>query len=340
MNEKSAEELKQTAKQMVAPGKGILAADESLPTIEKRFKSINIENNEENRRVYREVIFTVPGIEEFISGVILFDETMHHKTSDDVGFVEFLKNKGIIPGIKVDEGTEAMPDSPNEKVTKGLEGLPARLPKYHEMGAGFAKWRAVITIAEGIPTDKCINENAERLAEYARLCQENGIVPMVEPEVLMDGSHTIKQCEDATVRTLKALFASLAQKRVFLPGLILKTNMVLSGKECPVQADLEEVARRTVNTLKNTVPAEVTGIAFLSGGQDDILATARLNEINKMGPHPWEVSFSYSRALLGPALKAWGGKTENVKVAQDAFYKRAKLNAVARQGQYSPEMEN
>lgn len=336
----NSEELKKIAQAMVAQKKGILAADESLPTIEKRFKSINIDNSEENRRVYREVIFTTPGIEEFISGVILFDETMHHKTSDNVSFVEFLKNIGIIPGIKVDEGTEALPSSPNEKVTKGLESLPARLPKYYEMGAGFAKWRAVITIGEGIPTDQCIDENTERLAEYARLCQGSGIVPMVEPEVLMDGSHTIEQCEEATARTLQALFSSLAKKEVFLPGLILKTNMVLSGKECPVQADLEEVARRTVDTLKKTVPPEVTGIAFLSGGQNDILATARLNEINKTGPYPWEVSFSYSRALLGPALKAWSGKAENVKAAQNAFYKRAKLNAAARQGKYTPEMEN
>lgn len=332
--------LNQTAKAMVAAGKGILAADESFSTIEKRFKSINIENNEANRRAYRELIFTTPGMEEFISGIILFDETMHHKTSDGTAFIELLKGKRITPGIKVDEGLEEMPGSPNEKLTKGLEGLPARLPKYREMGAGFTKWRAVITIGEGIPTIECVNENAKRLAEYARLCQENGLVPMVEPEVLMDGGHTIEKCEEATRMMLGALFFELRRSKVALEGVILKTNMVLSGKECHVQADLAEVVRRTISTLKDTVPAEVTGIAFLSGGQDDILATARLNEINKMGPHPWEVSFSYSRALLGPALKAWAGKPENVKAAQDAFYKRAKLNGLARQGRYTPEMEN
>lgn len=332
--------LSEIAKALVAPKKGILAADESFPTIEKRFKAIGIASTEENRRAYREILFTTQWLEEFISGIILFDETIHQKTHEGIPFVEFLQSRGILPGIKVDEGTEAMPDSPNEKVTKGLEGLPQRLPKYYELGARFAKWRAVITIGKGIPTDECINKNAQRLAQYAKLCQEHGLVPMIEPEVLMDGDHMIEDCQEATERTLKAVFQEVAKKDVKNDGLLLKTNMVLSGKECPVQADLEEVAKRTVETLKKTVPPDVTGVVFLSGGQDDVLATARLNAIEKLGPHPWQVSFSYSRALQGQALKVWGGKAENAKAAQATFCKRAKLNSAARNGTYVPEMEN
>lgn len=331
--------LADVAKSLVAPKKGILAADESFPTIEKRFASIGIESTEENRRAYRQMLFTTQGIEEFISGVILFDETLYHKTDDGVAFVELLQNRGILLGIKVDEGTEVMTDSPNEKVAKGLEGLPPRLPKYYETGARFAKWRAVITIGEGIPTDACILENAKRLAEYAKLCQDNGLVPMIEPEVLMDGDHTIDECQTATQRTLNAVFQEIAQKGVDNSGLLLKTNMVLSGKECPTQASLDEVAKRTAETLRKTVPPDVAGVVFLSGGQDDILATERLNAIEKLGLHPWQVSFSYSRALQGPALRTWAGKAENIQAAQAAFYKRAKLNSAARSGTYNPEME-
>lgn len=333
------DKLYEVARALVAPKKGILAADESFPTIEKRFKSIGIESTGENRRAYREMLFTTPGIEEFLSGVILFDETMHQRTHDDEPFVELLQKKGILLGIKVDEGTEAMPASPDEKVTKGLEGLPSRLPTYYGIGARFTKWRAVIAIGGGLPTDACITENAKRLAEFAKLSQENSLVPIIEPEVLMDGDHTIEQCQDATAKTLQAAFQAIKEKGIVLQGALLKTNMVLSGKECSVQAGLKEVAKRTVITLRDSVPPSVPGVVFLSGGQDDILATERLNAIEKLGPHPWQVSFSYSRALQGPALRAWGGKAENVAAAQTAFYKRAKLNSEARNGTYTPEME-
>lgn len=332
--------LSETAMALVAPEKGILAADESFPTIEKRFAALGIASTEENRRVYREMLFTTPNIEEFLSGIILFDETIHQNTQDGMPFVQYLQQKGIMPGIKVDEGTEAMSESPNEKATKGLEGLPSRLPEYFKMGARFAKWRAVIAIGKGIPTDACIAENAKRLAEYARLCQEHGLVPMLEPEVLMDGDHTIEDCHEATEKTLQAVFQAVGGKGVALDCLLLKTNMVLSGKTCPVQAEVDEVAKRTVDTLKETVPPDVAGVVFLSGGQNDILATARLNAIEKMGPHPWAVSFSYSRALQEQALKVWAGKAENVEAAQEAFYKRAKLNSAARSGMYTSEMEN
>ena len=331
--------LSDIAEALVAPKKGILAADESLPTIEKRFTSIGIESTEENRRAYREMLFTTDGIEAFISGVIMFDETLYHKTSDGTSFPALLQSRGIIPGIKVDEGTEAMMDSSEEKVTKGLEGLPPRMPKYYADGARFSKWRAVITIGKGIPTDACINENAKRLSAYARLSQQHGLVPVIEPEVLMDGDHTIDQCQDATSATLRAVFAATKEKGVEHRGLLLKTNMVLSGKACPIQANLDEVAQKTVQTLTETVPGDIGGIVFLSGGQDDILATQRLNGIERLGPHPWQVSFSYSRALLGPALAAWGGKAENVAAAQAAFYKRARLNSEARNGTYTTEME-
>lgn len=332
--------LADIAKLLVAPKKGLLAADESFPTIGKRFAALGIESTEENRRAYREMLFTTQGIEEFISGVIMFDETLFHKTAAGAPFAEVLQKKGIVPGIKVDEGTEAMPDSSEEKVTKGLEGLPVRLPKYYSDGARFTKWRAVITIGNGIPTDACINENAKRLAEYARLSQENGLAPVFEPEVLMDGAHTIEQCQEATARTLRAVFLATKAKGVVHTGLLLKVNMILSGKTCPVQVGVGEVAQKTVQTLTDTVPVDVAGIVFLSGGQDDILATARLNAIEKAGPHPWQVSFSYSRALQEKALKIWAGKAENAKAAQEAFYKRAKLNSLARSGMYTSEMEN
>lgn len=332
-------ELNKIAKQMVAPGKGILAADESMPTIEKRFKALNIENTDENRRAYRETLFTTPGIEEFLGGIILFDETIRQKASNGKMFTQILEEKGILPGIKVDQGTESLPNSSEEKITKGLEGLPERLAEYVKLGAKFCKWRAVITIGKNIPTDECIRENAVRLAQYAMDCQEAGLVPIVEPEVLLDGDHTIEQCEVATTKTLKALFEELIKKGVALEGIILKPNMVLSGKDCPTQASVREVAEATLRTLKATVPAEVPGIAFLSGGQDDILATSRLNEMNKIGGFPWQLTFSYSRGLQNPTMKAWAGKAKNTEAAQKIFYWRAKLNSLARQGKYSEELE-
>ncbi len=332
-------ELNKIAKAMVAPDKGILAADESMPTIGKRFTSLGIENSEENRRAYRETLFTTPGIEEFLGGIILFDETIRQKASDGRMFTQILQEKGIIPGIKVDQGTEPLPNSPQEKITKGLEGLPGRLADYVILGAKFAKWRAVITIGAGTPTDECIQENAKRLAEYALDCQQAGIVPIVEPEVLLDGDHKSERCEEATTRILKALFAELKNKGVALEGLILKPNMVLSGKDCQVQASVKEVAEATLRTLKVAVSAEVPGVAFLSGGQDDVLATARLNEMNKIGGFPWQLTFSFSRGLQNLPMKIWAGKQENIEVAQKAFSHRAKLNSLARQGKYSEALE-
>lgn len=331
--------LNKIAQALVAPGKGILAADESLATIEKRFKSINLENTEENRRVWREMLFTTAGFEEFISGVILFDETLRHKTEHGTPFVELLKSKGVIPGIKVDQGLEAMAESPSEKVTKGLAGLPARLLEYAKMGAGFAKWRAVITISEGLPTEKNILENARRLAQYAKNCQAAGLVPIVEPEVLMDGSHDIKKCEAASELTLKIVFGELRAALVDISGTVLKTNMVLPGKESPQKALPNEIAQATLRVFKKVLPPELPGQAFLSGGQSEMEATLNLNAINLLHPGPWQMSFSYGRALQASALKAWQGKKENIPAAQAAFYKRAKLNSLARNGGYNPDME-
>lgn len=326
-------ELNQVAKQMVAFKKGILAADESTPTIGKRLAKINVENTEENRRVYRELLFTAPNIGEHISGVILYDETIRQRASDGRTFVTVLEKQGVLPGIKVDEGTEAMADSPNEVVTKGLEGLPKRLPEYVNMGAKFCKWRAVIKIGVDTPTDKCIQTNAERLAKYAKLCQENNLAPIVEPEVLMDGNHTIEKCYEITKKTLTIVFEELKKAGVALDGMILKSNMVLSGAECEKQANAREVAELTVKCLKETVPAEMPGIAFLSGGQSEEFACETLNEINKLSAGcPWQLSFSYGRALQASALKAWGGKSENVKAGQDAFLRQAKLTSLARSG--------
>lgn len=326
--------LHDIALQMVASGKGILAADESTPTIGKRFAKINVENTEENRRTYRELLFTTPNIGEYISGVILYDETIRQRASDGHTFVTVLEKQGILPGIKVDEGTEAMADSPDEVVTKGLEGLPKRLPEYVSMGAKFCKWRAVIKIGANIlPTDKCIQINAERLAKYAKLCQENNLVPIVEPEVLMDGGHTIGKCYEVTKNVLAVVFVELKKAGVALDGMILKPNMVLSGTECEKQADAREVAELTVKCLKETVPAEVPGIAFLSGGQSEEFACETLNEINKLSAGcPWQLSFSYGRALQASALKAWSGKSENVKAGQEAFLRQAKLTSLAREG--------
>jgi fructose-bisphosphate aldolase class I len=332
-------DLRATAKALVAPAKGILAADESFPTIEKRFKSIDIENSEENRRAYRDMLFTTPGLEEYISGVILFDETLRQSSADGTAFSELLSSRGVIPGIKVDKGAKDLAFFPDEKITEGLDGLRERCNEYVEMGARFTKWRAVITIGDGIPTDFCLHGNGHALARYAALSQESGMVPIVEPEVLMDGGHSIDECFDATKRTLTALFMQLEMHNVELEGTLLKTNMVVSGKENGTQAGHEEVAQRTIEVLKETVPENVPGIVFLSGGMSDEDATARLNEMNKIGGFPWELSFSYGRALQAPSLKAWKGETSNVEAGQKALYHRAKMNGLARSGDYSMDME-
>lgn len=332
-------ELESGARALVAKGKGILAADESLGTIKRRFEGIKLESTEENRRAYREMLFTTQGIEEFISGVILFDETLRQKARDGRSFPEVLSRKGVIPGIKVDKGTIDLPGFPGEKVTEGLDGLRGRLNEYRELGARFAKWRAVITIGEGIPTRTCIRANAHALARYAALCQEAGLVPIVEPEVLIDGTHTIERCEEVSEITLKAVFSELLDHRVAFEGMLLKPSMVLSGKECPRQASVEEVARATMRCLHRVVPAAVPGVVFLSGGQSAERATEHLNAMNAMGGHPWEVSFSYARALQDPALKAWKGEAANVAAAQKIFHHRAKCNGAARYGKYSKQME-
>jgi fructose-bisphosphate aldolase class I len=335
----SKQELEQVARAMVAEGKGILAADESMGTIKRRFDSITIESNEENRRAYREMLFATKGIEEAISGVILFDETIRTKASDGTPFPQLLAKKGIIPGIKVDKGPVDIPNFPGEVVTEGLDGLRGRLKEYKELGAKFAKWRAVITIGDGIPTYTCLEANAHALARYAALCQEAGIVPIVEPEVLLDGNHTVERCQDVTEQTLKVTFTALFLHRVHLEGMILKPSMVVSGKDNARQAGVEEVAERTICCLKRTVPSAVPGIAFLSGGQSAVSATEHLNAMNRMGPAPWQVSFSYARALQDPALKAWKGDAANVAAAQKIFYHRAKMNSAARSGKYKKEME-
>jgi fructose-bisphosphate aldolase class I len=335
----SKQELETVAQSMVAKGKGILAADESMGTIKRRFDSIKIESNDHNRRAYRDLLFTTKGIEEAISGVILFDETIRTAALDGTPFPQLLSKKGIMPGIKVDKGAIDIPGFPGEVVTEGLDGLRARVKEYRELGAKFAKWRAVINIGDGIPTYTCLEANAHALARYAALCQEGGIVPIVEPEVLLDGSHTIERCQEVTEQTLKVTFTALFLQRVHLEGMILKPSMVVSGKENPRQAGVEEVAQRTLQCLKRTVPAAVPGIAFLSGGQSAESATEHLNAMNAMGSHPWQVSFSYARALQDPALKAWKGEAANVPAAQKIFYHRAKCNSAARSGQYNKQME-
>jgi fructose-bisphosphate aldolase class I len=334
-----AQELEKTAQAIVAEGKGILAADESTGTIKKRFDSIGVESTEETRRAYRELLFTTEGVEEYISGVILYDETIRQSASDGTPFPKLLESKGIIPGIKVDKGAKPLALAEGETITEGLDGLRERLEEYRELGARFAKWRAVISIGKDIPSEYCIWTNAHALARYAALSQEAGLVPIVEPEVLMDGDHTIERSFDVTSRTLHAVFTELRDQRVHPEGALLKPNMVLSGYAAPVQASDEEVARETLRCFRRHVPAALPGIVFLSGGQSDEDATARLNEMNKLGPHPWQLSFSYGRALQAPALKAWLGKEENVEAAQRAYYHRAKMNSAARTGMYAPELE-
>ena len=334
------ESLEQIAKAMVAPGKGILAADESSGTIKKRFDAINVESTEENRRDYREMMFrTDDAMKNHISGVILFDETIRQKAADGTPLVDIIKAAGSIPGIKVDAGAKPMAGFPGETVTEGLDGLDDRLAEYYKLGARFAKWRAVIDISPVIPTNACIEANAEALARYAALCQKNGIVPIVEPEVLMDGDHTADRCFEVTEATLRALFNALARHNVLLEGTILKPNMVVSGKKCPTQAGIQEVAEKTIKVFKRTVPAAVPGIVFLSGGQSDELATAHLDAMNKLGPLPWALSFSYGRALQAAPQKAWSGKKENVPAAQAAFAHRARMNGLAAQGKWDASME-
>jgi fructose-bisphosphate aldolase, class I len=335
----AANELHETAKALVAEGKGILAADESTGTIKKRFDSIDVESTEENRRAYRDLLFTTEGAEEFISGVILYDETIRQSSADGTPFPKLLESRGIIPGIKVDTGAKPLALTDGETITEGLDGLRDRLNEYRELGARFAKWRATYSVGDGKPSEYCVWTNAHALARYAALCQEAGIVPIVEPEVLMDGGHTIEGASKATGRVLQAVYTELHDQRLDLYGTLLKPNMVLSGYDASNRAGVDEVAEATLDVLTRHVPAAVPGIVFLSGGQTDEDSTAHLNAMNARGPHPWQLSFSYGRALQAPALKAWGGKEENVQAGQRAYYHRAKMNGAARTGMYAPEME-
>jgi fructose-bisphosphate aldolase class I len=335
----TADELAATATALVAPGKGILAADESSGTIKKRFDSIEVESTEDNRRAYRELLFTTEGAAEFVSGVILYDETLRQRAADGTPLAEVLSRQGIIPGIKVDTGTKGLAGFPGEKITEGLDGLADRLATYRDLQVRFTKWRAVITIGDGIPTAGCIRANAEALGRFAASSQEAGLVPIVEPEVLMDGDHPIERCEVATRDTLAEVFAALHRHRVRLDGMLLKPNMVVSGSDAPTQASVEEVAERTVAALRDHVPASVPGIVFLSGGQSDEAATAHLNAMNRLGNVPWQLSFSYGRALQAPALKAWKGEPANGQAAQRAYLHRARLNGAARSGNWTEAME-
>jgi fructose-bisphosphate aldolase class I len=333
------QELAETARALVAEGKGILAADESDGTIKKRFDSIGVESTEDNRRAYRELLFATEGAEDYISGVILFDETIRQSAADGTPFPKLLESKGVIPGIKVDKGAKPLALAEDETITEGLDGLRDRLAEYRELGARFAKWRATYSIDSSRPSEYCVWTNAHALARYAALCQEAGIVPIVEPEVLQDGTHTLEQSSKATGRVLQAVYTELHDQRVDFTGTLLKPNMVLSGYEASDRAGADEVAEATLECFYKHVPAAVPGIVFLSGGQTDEDATAHLNAMNARGPHPWQLSFSYGRALQAPALKAWGGKPENVEAAQRAYYHRAKMNGAARTGMYAPEME-
>jgi len=332
--------LSKTAAAMVAKGRGILAADESSGTCEKRFKSVNVESTEENRRAYRNLLFSTPGIEQFLSGVILFDETARQKAIDGTPIPDYLAKKGIVPGIKVDKGTVQLPlAKAGELVTEGLDGLSKRLEEYFKMGCRFAKWRAVITIGQDMPSAACIHANAEVLARYAAACQAASIVPMIEPEVLLDGHHTVERSEEVHQATLQETYAAVSRYGVSVEQLILKTSMVVSGKENARQAGVDEVAERTVRVLKNVVPARQPGIVFLSGGQSDEAATAHLNAMAATRGLPWPLTFSYSRALQNPALKTWKGQAGNVAAAQKAFHHRAQMNALAAQGKWKHELE-
>ena len=337
----SISELARTAQAMVAKGKGILAADESTGTIGKRFQSINVSNDEANRRAYRDMLFTAKGLGEQISGVILYDETLRQTANDGTPFPQLLASKGMLPGIKVDTGAKDMALCSGETVTEGLDGLAGRCAEYFKLGARFAKWRAVITIGENIPSASCIWANAHALARYAAICQEQGLVPIVEPEVLMDGAHTIERCHELTEWTLSAVFDALYNQRVVLEHMVLKPSMVIAGNACPAQAGISEVAERTLTVLKRTVPAAVPGIAFLSGGQSDEVATAHLDAMNKLGAGslPWALTFSYGRALQQASLKAWRGAAANVGAGQAALSHRARMNSLAAIGQYRSGLE-
>lgn len=333
--------LRSAAKAIVANARGVLAADESSPTIKKRFDSVGVESTEENRRRYREILFTTEGIERHIGGVILYEETLRQCTRDGVPFPGLLAARGIVPGIKVDKGAKTLALHPGDKVTEGLDGLRERLEEYRGLGARFAKWRAVIDIDErDLPSPFGVRSNAHALARYAALCQEAGLVPIVEPEVLMDGAHDIERCEAVTSRVLEAVFAELDAHRVVFEGMLLKPNMVIPGKKCPRQAAAQEVADATLRCLRRYVPAAVPGIVFLSGGQSAEEATENLNAMNAMGPQPWEVSFSYGRALQAPVLAAWRGQEDNTAAAQRALLERCRLNGLAREGKYDRSMEN
>ncbi len=331
--------METTARALVAPGKGILAADESTGTIEKRFKSVGATGTPETRRAYRELLFTAPGLGEFISGVILFDETARQKAGDGTTLIGTLQRQGIIPGIKVDVGAQAMAGFPGEKLTLGLDGLRERLAEYRELGARFTKWRAVITLGTDLPTDPCLRANAHGLACFAALSQEAGLVPLVEPEVLMDGDHPLACHAAVTQRMLRFVFDALAEHRVRLEAMLLKPNMVLPGQDCPQTASASEVAEATLQCMRRTVPAAVPGLVFLSGGQSDVRATENLNAMNRLGGAPWELGFSFGRALQDPALKAWSGLPGNVARAQQELLLRAKCNGAARSGTYTAAME-
>jgi fructose-bisphosphate aldolase class I len=332
-------DIASVARSLVPPGKGILAADESTGSIKRRFDSIGAASTPESRRAYRGLLFTTPGVEEYISGVILFDETLRQSTQDGIPFPKLLSGRGIAPGIKVDTGAKALPFFPGETVTEGLDGLRERLAEYRELGAKFAKWRAVVDVGPSIPTVAAIKANSHALARYAALCQEAGLVPIVEPEVLMDGAHDLARCEEASSAMLQQVFYDLAEQRIVFEGMLLKPNMVISGKKCPTQASAQEVAEATLRTLRRFVPAAVPGIVFLSGGQGPVQATENLNAMNQLGGNPWELSFSYGRALQEPSLKAWKGDAANVPAAQKAFYHRSKMNGLARFGRYTAEAE-
>ena len=333
----SIDQLAETAQAMVAAGKGIIAIDESNNTIKKRFDGVGIECTEDNRRAYRQMLLTTPNLNQHISGAILYDETLRQKSSDGVPFTKIMMDNGIIPGIKVDKGPQPLAGFPGEVVTEGLDGLRERLKEYAQLGARFAKWRAVINIGEDIPSGTCIEANSHMLARYAALCQEAGIVPMVEPEVLMDGDHDIDICYEVTEVTLRSLFAALYDQNVMLEGTILKASMVVSGKSCPDQAGVEEVAELTLRCLKSTVPATLPGIVFLSGGQSDFDATAHLNAMNQLGAKPWPLSFSYGRAMQSAALKLWSADlVGKVAEAQQTVFARARDNGLAALGQWRP----
>jgi len=331
--------LEEIATYIVSDGKGILAADESTPTIGKRFATINAESTEDSRRDYREMLFRADGMKNNIGGVILFDETLRQNAKDGTPLKDIISEQGALPGIKVDKGISPLDSSPEENITGGLDGLNERCAEYHDLGAKFTKWRAVIKIADGLPSQEAIKANMDALADYAKIVQENNMVPIVEPEVLMDGSHSIESCEDATKRCLGTLFESLEEKNVLVEGTILKPNMIVSGNECSEQAGIQQVAEMTLNCLLENVPSNLPGITFLSGGQSDIDATAHLDAMNKIGGNPWKLSFSYGRALQQAALKTWSGKKDNEQAAQESFTHRAKMNMLAAKGEWSENLE-